>query len=119
MCCYVGLVLLLFGHIHTGTNQPATQLHVQGFVWNINSFDQWGVELGKVLASKVRDAMAASRSTTPDIEALSSFNSSTRKMMGMYLAGKTHATYPQAQTAFPANVLRVAGQGNGAAPWTE
>ncbi len=27
---------------------------VQGFIWNINSFDQWGVELGKVLASKVR-----------------------------------------------------------------
>jgi hypothetical protein len=26
----------------------------QGFIWNINSFDQWGVELGKVLASKVR-----------------------------------------------------------------
>ena len=25
----------------------------QGFVWGINSFDQWGVELGKVLASKV------------------------------------------------------------------
>jgi len=26
---------------------------LQGFVWGINSFDQWGVELGKVLASKV------------------------------------------------------------------
>jgi len=26
---------------------------VQGTVWNVNSFDQWGVELGKVLASKV------------------------------------------------------------------
>lgn len=25
---------------------------VEGCVWNINSFDQWGVELGKVLASK-------------------------------------------------------------------
>jgi len=22
----------------------------QGVIWNINSFDQWGVELGKVLA---------------------------------------------------------------------
>ena len=27
---------------------------VQGFVWGLNSFDQWGVELGKVLANKVR-----------------------------------------------------------------
>ena len=26
---------------------------VQGFVWGLNSFDQWGVELGKVLANKV------------------------------------------------------------------
>ena len=25
---------------------------VEGAVWNVNSFDQWGVELGKVLASK-------------------------------------------------------------------
>jgi glucose-6-phosphate isomerase len=24
----------------------------EGCIWNINSFDQWGVELGKVLASK-------------------------------------------------------------------
>ena len=23
---------------------------MQGVVWNVNSFDQWGVELGKVLA---------------------------------------------------------------------
>lgn len=26
---------------------------VQGVIWNINSFDQWGVELGKVLAGKI------------------------------------------------------------------
>jgi glucose-6-phosphate isomerase len=25
----------------------------QGVIWNINSFDQWGVELGKVLASRI------------------------------------------------------------------
>jgi len=25
----------------------------QGAIWNIDSFDQWGVELGKQLASKV------------------------------------------------------------------
>jgi glucose-6-phosphate isomerase len=29
---------------------------VQGFVWGIPSFDQWGVELGKVLAKQVRTA---------------------------------------------------------------
>jgi glucose-6-phosphate isomerase len=25
----------------------------QGAVWNINSFDQWGVELGKALAQRI------------------------------------------------------------------
>ena len=25
----------------------------QGVIWNINSFDQWGVELGKALAQKI------------------------------------------------------------------
>jgi glucose-6-phosphate isomerase len=25
----------------------------QGTIWNINSFDQWGVELGKVLAKRI------------------------------------------------------------------
>ncbi len=29
------------------------KIFVQGIVWNINSFDQWGVELGKQLAKKV------------------------------------------------------------------
>ena len=35
---------------------------VQGFVWNIPSFDQWGVELGKVLAKQVREQLNKSRS---------------------------------------------------------
>jgi glucose-6-phosphate isomerase len=26
---------------------------VQGTIWQINSFDQWGVELGKVLAKRI------------------------------------------------------------------
>ncbi len=34
---------------------------VQGFVWGICSFDQWGVELGKVLAKAVRTQLAKSR----------------------------------------------------------
>ncbi|MDV6375257.1 glucose-6-phosphate isomerase [Deinococcus arenicola] len=29
------------------------KVFVQGAVWNLNSFDQWGVELGKVLAGKI------------------------------------------------------------------
>jgi glucose-6-phosphate isomerase len=26
---------------------------VQGTIWSVNSFDQWGVELGKVLANRI------------------------------------------------------------------
>ncbi|MGW2335101.1 glucose-6-phosphate isomerase [Streptomyces sp. NPDC001685] len=33
------------------------KVFVQGAVWNIDSFDQWGVELGKVLARKVEPAL--------------------------------------------------------------
>ncbi len=29
------------------------KIFVQGVIWNIDSFDQWGVELGKVLAKKI------------------------------------------------------------------
>ena len=29
------------------------KIFVQGCIWNINSFDQWGVELGKVLSDEV------------------------------------------------------------------
>jgi glucose-6-phosphate isomerase len=29
------------------------KIFVQGAIWNINSFDQWGVELGKQLASAI------------------------------------------------------------------
>ena len=29
------------------------KIFVQGIVWRVNSFDQWGVELGKVLAKKI------------------------------------------------------------------
>ena len=29
------------------------KIFVQGCIWNINSFDQWGVELGKMLSDEV------------------------------------------------------------------
>jgi glucose-6-phosphate isomerase len=40
------------------------KVFVQGVVWNINSFDQWGVELGKELANTLTPIVAdAGRST--------------------------------------------------------
>lgn len=55
----------------------------QGVIWDIDSFDQWGVELGKTLAAGI--AQALEDGTTgghgPD--------SSTRTLMRKYLDGKT------------------------------
>lgn len=36
---------------------------VQGCIWNLNSFDQWGVELGKVLGDQVLDMIQGNLST--------------------------------------------------------
>ena len=47
------------------------KVFAQGVIWNVNSFDQWGVELGKALATRIapqlegeRDAAAARDSST-------------------------------------------------------
>ena len=34
-------------------------MFVQGIIWNINSFDQWGVELGKEIAHALAQGAAA------------------------------------------------------------
>ena len=34
------------------------KIFVQGVIWNVNSFDQWGVELGKVLAKAILPELA-------------------------------------------------------------
>ncbi|MFT6698444.1 MAG: glucose-6-phosphate isomerase, partial [Polaromonas sp.] len=35
------------------------RVFVSGAIWGINSFDQWGVELGKVLAKDVEARLAS------------------------------------------------------------
>ncbi|MEV7534898.1 glucose-6-phosphate isomerase [Streptomyces hydrogenans] len=39
------------------------KVFVQGAVWNIDSFDQWGVELGKVLAKRIEPALTGDGDT--------------------------------------------------------
>ncbi|HEY6708403.1 MAG TPA: glucose-6-phosphate isomerase, partial [Actinomycetota bacterium] len=34
------------------------KVFTQGTIWDINSFDQWGVELGKVLATRIAAELA-------------------------------------------------------------
>lgn len=47
---HLGMLLALYEH----------KIFVQGIIWNINSFDQWGVELGKVLAKNILEGTASS-----------------------------------------------------------
>src|SRR5262249_54134274 len=42
------------------------KVFVQGVIWNINSFDQWGVELGKVLAKRITSELATSSALAHD-----------------------------------------------------
>jgi glucose-6-phosphate isomerase len=65
----LGALLALYEH----------KVFVQGVVWNINSFDQWGVELGKRLAVSIEDEFAS-----PD--AASAHDSSTNGLINRFKA---------------------------------
>ncbi len=69
----VGQLLALYEH----------RVAVSGFMWGINSFDQWGVELGKVLAGQVRSELIKCRAEGGEVD--ESFNYSTRKMLSRYM----------------------------------
>ena len=53
---------------------------VEGFIWGINSFDQWGVELGKKLADKVRTQLVECRKNT-NAQITKNFNFSTINLL--------------------------------------
>lgn len=53
------------------------KVFVQGAVWNIDSFDQWGVELGKVLAKRVEPALTGGA----DVQGL---DASTKALVATY-----------------------------------
>lgn len=55
---------------------------VQGFMWDINSFDQWGVELGKRLAIDIKSHMLEGRTTGEDVNA---GNPATTRLLNYYL----------------------------------
>ena len=55
------------------------KIFVQGVIWNIFSFDQWGVELGKQLANKILPELASET-------AVDSHDSSTNGLINAYKA---------------------------------
>lgn len=57
------------------------KIFVQGVIWDINSYDQWGVELGKELAKAIEKDLAAAGDTT-------SHDSSTNALINLIKASK-------------------------------
>jgi glucose-6-phosphate isomerase len=66
----LGQLIALYEHI----------VFVQGCVWNVNSFDQWGVELGKALANKITPELVGAE--------LPQHDSSTNSLIEWYRANR-------------------------------
>jgi len=64
----LGKLIALYEHI----------VFTQGTIWQINSFDQWGVELGKVLAQRIIPELESQK------EPALSHDSSTNNLIGRY-----------------------------------
>ena len=58
-------------------------MFTQGTIWDINSFDQWGVELGKVLANRIIPQL--DEPTTPELDHDSSTNALIRRYRNLRL----------------------------------
>jgi len=63
----LGSIIALYEH----------KIFVQGIIWNINSFDQWGVELGKQLAKSILHEL-------DDSESIATHDSSTNGLINHY-----------------------------------
>lgn len=68
----LGMLIALYEH----------KVFVQGLVWGVNSFDQWGVELGKELAKSLEPALKG------DTGPLKNRDSSTAGLVAAYLRSK-------------------------------
>ena len=64
----LGMLLALYEH----------RTYVQACLWNINAFDQWGVELGKTLATTISGELNERKITHPH-------DASTRSLIGRYI----------------------------------
>lgn len=73
-----GMLIALYEH----------RVFVEGVIWDINSFDQWGVELGKELAKSLEPAV---RSEGLAEGALKGRDSSTAGLVAAYLKAKASA----------------------------
>jgi glucose-6-phosphate isomerase len=68
----LGQLIALYEHI----------VFTEGTIWQINSFDQWGVELGKVMANQLAPKLTGSSAPATDDD------SSTNNLIKLYRAGR-------------------------------
>jgi glucose-6-phosphate isomerase len=61
----------------------------QGVVWSINPFDQWGVELGKALATRIADEL---RADAPELTHDSSTNALIERYRAQRVGGSAAST---------------------------
>jgi len=66
------------------------RVFVEGAIWGINSFDQWGVELGKALGKRVREQLNKCRAEGAAVD--ESFLPATRALMQRYLAASSSSS---------------------------
>lgn len=71
----LGSLIVLYEH----------KIATQGFIWNINSFDQMGVELGKVLAKKILPLLQSRDAAKVDADG---HDASTAGLIKYYLANR-------------------------------
>lgn len=64
---YLGMLMAFYEH----------KIFAQGIIWNLNSFDQWGVELGKTIANRLEPALAGT--------GVENVDPSTRGLLGFIL----------------------------------
>jgi len=69
----LGTLVALYEHV----------VFVQGAIWNINPFDQWGVELGKALAQRILSELEASEA--PSLK----HDSSTNNLIDRYRSARS------------------------------
>lgn len=73
---YLGVLIALYEH----------KVFTQGAIWGINSFDQWGVERGKVVADEIIPYLDYNNSTDTliDISSRSDMDCSTKKLINKF-----------------------------------
>jgi glucose-6-phosphate isomerase len=78
---------------------------VQGFIWDINSFDQYGVELGKTLAIEVRDHLKEARQAV-GIHEVDAGSPATSRILNYYVQNSMNAVCNESDSGGVTSVTR-------------